>query len=367
MELLTHSRKETFQLCRRRHKFAYIDGIRQVVPSKALRMGSAFHDAIEQLANNRGDNEACRVVYDRYDELPEGFDQLDWEYERETVLQLVNGYAWRWADYQLVHLAAEQSFQLPLVNPNTGHASKIWNRAGKIDGIVQSLDKRIGVKESKLLSDDVSLESDLWTRLQIDGQISSYVNAARDLGFRADYVLYDVTRKPTIKPTNVPLVDEFGLPIVLDARGNRARTEKGEPRMRGDAAKGYVAQVRPMTAQEWGDKLREDIGKRPEFYFARVEVARTDDTLRDYARELWQVQRNIRTATLENDHYRTVGEHCNYCPYFGMCVANRSADDLPDGFVIVSNIHPELGEVSNGSASRSDGPQAAATEACTAG
>lgn len=369
-QLLTHSRKETFQLCRRKHKYAYIDGIRPTLDAKALRMGSAGHDGCEQLAKGRGLNAACEVIYQRYDRCPETYEQLEWEYERETVLRLVCGYDWRWKNDELVYLAAERSFQLPLVNPETGKPTPVWNRGGKIDGIVQSTDGRVGVKETKFLSEDIDADAVLWKRMQVDGQISSYVNAARDMGFPASYVLYDVIRKPTIRPSQLPLCDDLGLPIVLDERGNRARTAKGEPRMTGDKAKGYTLQTRPMTAEEWGNKLAADIAERPEFYYQRREIARLDKDLEEYARELWDIQRDMRDAEINNKHYRTINrETCQFCSYFGMCVANRGADDLPEGFVVIGNVNPELGELSHGSdtsASRSDGQSAAATETFTA-
>lgn len=365
--LLTHTRQDTFKLCRRKHKFAYIDGIRPTTDGKALRMGSAHHDAIEQLAKGRGRDEACRVIYERYEAMPDGYEQLEWEYERETLLRLACGYEWRWTNDELVYLAAERSFQLPLVNPETGAPSKVWKRAGKIDGIVQSTDGRVGVKESKLLSDDIGFEASLWKRMQMDHQISGYVNAARDMGFPACYVLYDVTRKPTIKPVSVPVLDELGIKIVVDAAGNRVRNDVKKTWKQSESKElGHVLKTRPMTPEEWGEKLANDIAERPDFYYARREIARLDTDLNEYARELWDIQRDMRDAELNEKHYRTVNKNtCEFCSYFGICSSNRDvAGDLPDGFVRVPDVHPELGDPTYGdsSASRSDGPQAAAPQ-----
>lgn len=369
MQLMTHSRQDCFKLCRRKHKYSYLDGIRPVTDSKALRMGSAYHDAIEQLAKGRGRDAACEVIYSRYDAIPEGYETLEWEYERETVLRLACGYEWRWANDELTYLAAEQSFQLPLLNPATGAASKVYRRAGKIDGIVQSSDGRIGVKESKLLGEDIGAEASLWRRMQMDHQVTGYVQAARDLGYAASYVLYDVTRKPTIKPTAIPKLDELGVKIVVDANGNRVRTETAKTwRQTADKEKGYVLLTRPMTPEEWGDKLAEDIASRPDFYYARHEIARLDNDIDEYMRELWDIQQDMRAAERDGKHYRTVNrDTCEFCSYFGICVSNRDVTgDLPEGFQRVPFVHPELGELSHGdsSASRSDGPQAAASEAC---
>lgn len=71
------------------------------------------------------------------------------------------------------------------------------------------------IKKYKV-GEDIQPDSDLWRRLQIDSQISMYVLAARRLGYPVECVLYNVTRKPTIKPTAIPLLDELGVKIVLD-------------------------------------------------------------------------------------------------------------------------------------------------------
>jgi hypothetical protein len=62
---------------------------------------------------------------------------------------------------------------------------------------------------------------------------------------------------------------------------------------------GYTLDTRPCTVAEWGERLRDDIAARPEFYFARVEVARLDQDLDEFAAELWDLQHQVRQAQLE--------------------------------------------------------------------
>ena len=159
-----------------------------------------------------------------------------------------------------------------------------------------------------------------------------------------DTVLYDVGRKPTIKPTKVPILDRLGAKIVLDERGNRVLTAKKEFRQTGDKEKGYVLQERPMTPEEWGEKLNSDIAERPDFYFQRQEIPRMDADLEEYQFELWDIQRTIRDAQLNDRHYRTVNKNsCGYCTYFSICSnSGFNINELPEGFVRVSDIHPEL-------------------------
>ena len=364
MELLTHSRSDCFKTCRKKHWFSYELGIRRDVDAKALRMGTAFHSGLEALGNGLSIDAALDLVHQEYAIRPEGFDEMDWLYEEESVVRLVCGYQWRWQDSPLKYIATERQFELPLINPQTGKPSRNFNLAGKIDGIVELEDGRIAVKENKLLGDDIGPDSELWRRMRIDHQISLYVMASRRLGYQVDTVLYDATRKPTIKPTKVPILDDLGVKIVLDSAGNRVKTKDGKFwRQTGDTANGYVVQDRPMLADEWGDKLNEDIGVRPDFYFQRIEVPRIDQDLEEYEADLWDIAKTIRDAQLSGRWFRTVNKQtCSYCPYFDLC-ANRGFDpngQLPLGYIRLDNRHPELKESHAGHSS------AASEESATA-
>lgn len=343
-ELITHSRQKSFKACRKQHHYAYELGLRRIDDAKALRMGSAFHDGVEQIGKDQPLETVCEAVRTHYERCPQFITPLEWAYERETVLRLVCAYQWRWQNDSLSYVAVELPFALPLVNPATGKPARWCDRGGKIDAIVRLEDERQAVKETKLLSDDISQDSDLWRLMRIDEQISLYVTAARDLGYPVETVLYDVARKPTIKPGRVPVLDELGAKIVLDAHGDRVKTERGVWRQTGDKERGYVLQERPMTAEEWGEKLTADIGDRPEFYFQRHEIARLDQDLDAYRAELWDVQIQIRDAQKHNRHYRTVSKNsCVWCPYFALCTSGKELGaTAPEGFEFVSDKHPEL-------------------------
>lgn len=345
-QLLTHSRQDCFKTCRRRAWFLYEKGIRRSLDAKALRQGTAYHDGMEVIGNGGTHTDACLAARKRYEGTPDAFDEYEWQVERETVERLICGYDWRWGEARLEHVATEMQFELPLINPETGKATPVFNLGGKIDGIVRLTDGRLAVKEHKLFGDDISQDSQLWRRMRIDHQVSLYVLAARRLGFEVDAVLYDVARKPTIKPTMVPILDDLGAKVVINSlTGNRVKTERGQWRQTGDKDKGYVLQERQMTPEEFGEKLSEDISKRPEFYFQRIEVARMDQDLREYEYDLWEIQKTLREAQLSDRWFRTVNKNtCDYCPVFDLC-CNAGFDPdgpLPEGYIRVANVHPEL-------------------------
>jgi len=257
-ELLTHSRQASFKECRRKHFLSYELGLRKLDDSKALRMGSAFHAGVEVLGNGLPLADAVEAARAHYVACPVLFDAYLWEIERETVERLVCAYEWRWQVKPLKYLAVELPFNLPLINPETGKPTPSFDLAGKIDAIVEMEDGRLAVKETKLRGDDISQDSDLWRRMRIDHQISLYIHAARRLGYPGDTVLYDVARKPTIKPEAVPILDGAGAKIVLDSHGDRVKTKTGVWRQTGSKEDGYILQARPQTPSEWGEKLTAD-------------------------------------------------------------------------------------------------------------
>ena len=358
-ELLTHSRQAAFKACRKMHHFQYILGIRRETDAKALRQGTAFHDGLEALGSGETIEDALERVEARYQIMPGHFDAQEWDYERETVVRMVNGYQWRWQDSGIEYLKKEMSFNLPLLNPATGRPTPTYRLAGKIDGIVRLPDGRLAVIEHKLLGDDIGPESDLWRRMRMDHQVTLYVMAARRLGFPVDTVLYDCARKPTIKPGKVPILDDMGVKIVLNQSGTRVMTERKEWRQTGDKDRGYTLQEKLMTAEEWGEKLNADIGERPDFYFQRQEIPRMDGDLKEYERELWQIQQDMRLAERNGLHYRTVSKNtCTFCAVFDLC-SNPGFDprgELPVGYVRLKNLHPELAEESNGNDSSCPSP-----------
>jgi len=341
-EKLTNSRISSFKSCRKKSWFEYEIGLRREVDPKALRMGSAYHDGLEIIGKGGSLFDSLSAIQLDYAIAPDNFDALQWDYEEETLLALFESYCNYWQRNQLEHIATEQTFSIPLCNPETGKPTPLFTLDGKIDGIVKLEDGRLAVMEHKLLGDIHS--QSMWQRLQIDHQITLYILAARQLGYDVDCVLYNVTQKPTIKPNPVPVLDDNGYRIVLDLNGNRALTKTDKPRQTSDTAKGYTLQTVPMTPDEWHNKLLDDIASRPEHYFIRNEIPRLDQDIREYERELWDIQQTIREAQRNDKWYRTCGfDTCKYCSYFDLCVTGWSqGDSIPEGFVSVDNVHPEL-------------------------
>ena len=334
---LTHSRKQAFLRCRRQHYYAYELGWRRESNPKALRIGTAGHVGLETLQVTGDIAQAMIAVRRCYEECPDHIDDYEWQIERETVMTLVAGYDWRWSESDVEILATELSFAHRLPR------SRTWDVAGKVDGICR-VDDRVLVLEHKFLGESIASDADLWDRVRLDSQISTYTSAARRLGYDCSGALYDVIRKPTIRPVLVDFLDDDGQKIIIDGTGARVFDPDGSPRQTASKKCGYAVKKRLMTPAEWSDKLLADIAQRPEYYYQRVEVPRLTADLANHDNEFRRVASDISSARKSNSHYRHVDRHCSHCAFSGLCEQDLPSTDAlpPDGFIALEDVHPEL-------------------------
>lgn len=354
LPIITHSQMEAFQKCRRYHYNRYILGVRPE-PNEDLRIGTAVHHAVDMLHQNYSLDDVLDMLRTSYEFQVESANTQEYAtnlmVELEKCVRLVEGWHKHWLASPLKVQSSEQSFRVSIINPETNQASRTYEYGGKIDALVHLEDGRLAIYELKTTGDDISIGSDYWKTRQIDAQIARYMNAARALGYEVATILYDAIRKPETRPKQIPLLDSEGFKIVHDEHGNRVYLEKngvqGKPRESGDTTKGWTLQVRIEMPDEYSARLAEDIASRPQFYFARVEVPRLDHELAEAAADMWDIAKDIRQAELTGRHYlntracRGIGR----CEYLDFC-CNRTdlAHVTPEGFVRVTDMHPELGE-----------------------
>ena len=373
--ILSHTRLDSFQRCRRYHHNAYNLGVRPI-PTDELYLGSVVHEAVAAMHSGTAPHVSLGSVLFAYAGKIESSQTseraLQLEFEAVKAHRLIEGWANQWFNDSLTIVAVERRFDIPLVNPETQQASRTFTYSGKIDAIVRLEDGRLAVYELKTMSDDLSVGSDYWKTKQLDPQIARYLIAARAIGFDCATILYDAIRKPEIRPKQVPMLDLQGFKMVFDNDGSRVYLDNGKPRQSGDESKGWKLQARTETPGEYSERLAADIAERPEFYFARVEVPRLDHELAEAAADMWDIAKDIRNAELTGRHYLNT-RSCRLfgrCPYLEFCLnrTDLSVGNAPDGFVRVEFVHPEL-ENDNGSPDKDTGAaaevRAAAPEAAT--
>ncbi|GAA4441495.1 hypothetical protein [Bremerella cremea] len=342
-QILTTNRMQSFKMCRRKHYFEYELGLRQQVDARSLRITTAGRAALHALQHERSLVAALDALRPFYEPCPPATDRREWDYERETVACLIAGYRWRWGE-PLTMIARPKRFQLPVINPKTGAASTIWDTAGQWDGIAKMPNGQTVVVKHRFTAEDLSSEGSFWTRQQLDHRVTHLLDAGRQLGHTLDGVLLDVIRKPLIRPGTLPMLDEAGHKVVIDRSGHRVFNPNGQPRQTAHAAKGFTLQTRPMTPLEWGEKLLEDIGQRPEFYYARQVISRRDEEIAEMQSEAWEVQQTIRDAQNKQRWFKTVSrDTCSLCSFLTLCTSQFDPQQgTPRGFVRLDDVHPEL-------------------------
>jgi hypothetical protein len=133
--LLTQSSLRAFRSCQRRYFYRYEERLRPVAPkAQTLRTGTSIHRALEAWSKTHGDLEAAVSMLDR---------EEPFIFEHERALML--GYHARWKEKlsDVKVLGAEVEFRIPIVNPDTGRASRTFELGGKIDGIWEMLDSAV--------------------------------------------------------------------------------------------------------------------------------------------------------------------------------------------------------------------------------
>ena len=307
MQKLTNSARNKFAACHRAYQLFYVQGKRPVIPSDALGFGTAMHSLLEGVwggsssrANGEGDGGPSFNTGDPYRDM--------------TLKALYEGYLDRWErddDERFEKVAAEVYFEAPLMNPETGGISKTWVLAGKIDAIArEKATGKLYIIEHKTTSQDIGPGSDYWRRLAIDGQVSGYYVGAQANGYEVENCLYDVIRKPTIKPYKA--------------------TPEDKRKYNKDGSLSKTCREFDETPEEWYHRLELDILQRPDYYYARVEVARSADDLTDYLFDMWAVGREIADAQRLGRFSRNPQNCQSYgkCEFFDVCSGCADIDDV---------------------------------------
>lgn len=303
LPLLTNSRAKSFRRCARHHLYSYQQGIRPIEKAGPLSFGGWFHQMLEAwwLATELRLEAALEKLAGAVD--------LD-DFDRVRLEELMLGYDARWSEEPLTTERVEVQFECELRNPQSGQASRTWKLAGKLDAIA-SRNGRPWIVEHKTTAEDISPGSAYWRMLRLDTQISTYFLGAAALGFDVEGCIYDVIRKPALKP--------------LEATPEESRKYK-----KGTGELYANQRASDETPEEFRQRYREYVGEHLLDLFQRGEVVRVQEELDDASFDLWQTARLIREAELAGRHPRNPDACRNwqrFCEYFDVCTGAASLDD----------------------------------------
>jgi len=280
MRVFTRSEIATWRTCQRKHHYAYTMLRRPLKPSYALTFGTLMHKALEAWWKSPTHEWSLEVT------------DID-PFDAAKVQALMNGYTAQWAEMDLPAVSVERQFECQFVDGD----EILLTVAGKIDVVGEGC-----IIEHKTTSQDITEGSEYWAKLAIDDQISTYLDAT---GLRR--CVYDVIKKPLQRP--------------LKASAKRKDDE---------------------TPEEYGTRLEAVIEEKPDAYYVRAEIVRTDDEIEE--------ARKDRLATLAqmlrkpDPHIPRNPSACfqyGRCEYFGVCT--KTADISDDSlFRTAATPHEEL-------------------------
>lgn len=391
--LLRASGIAAIKACPMRFRLSQLEGIVPAADTEATRMGTNWHKMFEVYADTysehlarkhrevdagqQGDDmmpEECREaamdaviehLNETYATPPASKTPDEWALERQILLTCFIGYHWYYQNDQPEFLASEIPFELPLYDPvvNMPLPTSEVVRSGRIDHLIR-YKGMVGVLERKSTSRSLDADSDYWMRLRKDSQVSMYALAVRELvnmsgglpAFRFNRetdtlgnTLYDVWKKPTIKPCTLTQAEtkafvesgeycgqKFHIDRSASAAVHNSATGEGIT-VHADGVvctlevgkKGYA--IRETIAM-YGARLLQDITERPSFYFKRKEIARTDAELAEFRKQLFSIFLTQKHMQRSGSFYYNENA-CNAtfkCPYIPLCYG-EGADAVCDG------------------------------------
>lgn len=316
-ELLTSSRTTTALNCLRQHYYRYELGLRPVEDADALTFGRAFHECLEARAKGADFKKALKL------EDVETFADA-------KLYGLVGGY-YEWYAGERDEIADMQ----PEIEfgPDPIEGSRTFYGAGKIDGLATLKDGRLALVEHKTTGEDIADGADYWLRLSFNPQLYKYFIALNARGIMPNTVIYDVVRKPTIKPGKEETPQGFAERLLRDCTGEpeQAVTKDGKLRFTPTGA--------PMLARRGGA-----------WYFQRRHVAITSAMIDEFKAQMRAVCHILTYIKGEARALAAKGVDpaaawprncngfvCDMCGYRAVCHGRVAVDPSapPAGFKIV--------------------------------
>lgn len=376
-----------YKACPMRYYFRYYLGLVPIEDTDSQRMGTNWH-RIQEIADMEpgGACECARPVMDEHGpDLDTNFncplcggtgrfpdDPLEavvrhlneayaiiplsktieeWETERITLLYSLIGYQWYYNDAEYKVEQLEQKFDIPLRSPTTGRKLQA-NLRGKIDRVFSAGNNRF-VHEYKSTSKNIDPDSTYWNHLTLDTQTRLYTYVAKELGLGMCGVLYDVWSKPKSRPKKLTQGDSKKFVVDGMYCGEKFEVTSGynsnteiEIGVNGESAE-VIPGAKPgtfairETPEMYGARLLQDITQRPEFYFARKEIAHTANDIEKFERQLYNIYKGIKNM-IRTDGWWEDENSCQNtftCSYINFCYnhINIQPGDVPDGFKCIYN------------------------------
>ena len=282
MEVLSHSRLNTFRTCPRKYAFEYVNSRVPIRKSAALELGSAWHKAME-VYWREGREPAIEWLITQAEALDEA--------DTAKLVALLRHYNPPADQYRVE--AIEEKFEGAIRVPGRARSLRNFRFGGWRDMVlVDKLDRR-WLLERKTTSDEIVGFGPFWQRLNLDFQTSAYLLYGQFEG-----VLYDVVRKPGLRPSKA---DEVTVAVsggtVIDA---------------------YL------------ERVSKEIASNPGAFYQFREIRKTPDDLAETTADLAQWAQNLQACHASGRFPRNTGA-CRgifgTCQFIDVCSGAARLDD----------------------------------------
>ena len=234
-------------------------------------------------------------------------------YTQETIRGVMAGYVARWGAEPIEAVEVEGQFHLPIVNLKTGRKSRTMTNAGKRDVIVRWKGKLYGMDHKTTSEDFSDPAGSFWQRLTLDSQISNYMLSAHQEGKALAGMIWDVIKRPSIKPKKIVKKSKAGVGDVeeIETYGTYYGT--------------YISHRSPPdfeTPEFFGARVKHETIANPDKYFARRPIPRLDADLIEFGKKLWDIATDIREKRRNKRWHKNDGACFNFstaCPYLPLC------------------------------------------------
>ena len=295
LAVLTNSEASCFQECARKWHYRYKKLRRPRETSHALRFGTAMHLVLEAY---HGGADWRSILSSEVQDI----------YDSAKIEAMMICYIAMNEQDVLNCTDVEKELTSPLINPETGSASRTFVYRGKLDAIVRR--PGLWVCDHKTTSEDVSPGAPHLDTLRLRPQGLRYFLAAKANGIDVEGTVYNILRKPRIKPALATPVEKRR--VNKDGSFHKSTRFDDESR----------AQFLSRCVQ----KIQEE----PSAYLCRLWVRYSDSEIQDAQFDLWSVAKQMMDSTRFNRFPKNTNNCFKWgrpCEYWGVCTDRASIDD----------------------------------------
>jgi hypothetical protein len=352
--ITTQSAWRLFKCCRRAFFYRYVRRLRPDIPTTgALAFGTAIHAALEAYfrgyrrgeSYNAGKPSPTESALSALDKSYS--DRADLAQAQELMVARAGLSAFleriRETPPPVTACAVEVPWAHEIINPLSGHPSKRFILAGKMDGIGLRDDGDINQETGEVYTSPCLIEhktasavdADYLDAIWMDNQVVIYLDAMLlCFGWESNVVSYNVLAKPRLKRKEAETPEAFAMrKAALEARsktGKPSSAKQGE----GETLEEYAARLADWYTVEAERKIIID---HP--------VTITGAQRMMMRHELWELCQAALDAYRNNRWYQNTAfcRNRGKCPYWAICASGENPAIMESGFKVVEDAHPELG------------------------